>query len=724
MAALAAAAVAPPPPAATQFDWHHPGKPDLTDPAVRATLPVDLRVALSDPRHRLVLATPCLDWKEVPGAAAGDPPQGMSLSQGSFDLLCTIGGVLSPWLRSRPNALLLSHVPEHGSKMFFAWVLVGGLDLDVKYRTLAALLSAVQSAKQACGSDDRLVLKSDAFFEDEARPAHGSGSAMDRAWMYELTGGMMCGAEDADTKPLALLRRAVEPKRKSAGRDLAPSTYCRFLQSLKSLSGANSSFIQDALQDSSTPNDEIAEYVAAQWRQLVESGYPFSLAGGMAQKNMELAAASSLIRGTDADKETAFKQMFENLLNKAPLVDKCVRGDEIQPIISSLLGNFEQLAGIILPGDTWCTAHCLRAVEHELVKAKLEPLIDSWGQAPVEILSNVRSHFKQERAASAVNVKLAATGDDGGKGGMLSVSGMLATRSPEYLDTKKDVAKCTNFLEGLDTMLASKSKVWYMKAIKQLSSGRQAGTGDEMETASKFVAEWKRYWPMAISRDDSGEVHEDVQGEEYPDQDVEALLDGEWHKVRWILLKQLMERWKDNIAPGSDDSYSDFATLHGVSTVMLDTMKLLKLARDGESKHDVCTCTGFMEHIRTMERRTRALPEGSAAREQAVGQMVSILMAGLKEFGERWSKQWVKPVNFGEDLVTSFADKKCFIMRRMDRVNKVSDTMHELREVLPVLFRGDVWEDPLNPSKPAMKPNPPAETPDQGDQHLVNSSPD
>ena len=125
---------------------------------------------------------------------------------------------------------------------------------------------------------------------------------------------------------------------------------------------------------------------------------------------------------------------------------------------------------------------------------------------------------------------------------MLSASGIMASRTPAYLETKKEVAGCPNFLEGLDAMLGSQSKLWYMKATRHLVSHKQITGSDEMETASKFVVDWNKYWPMAISRDRQGEVHPEVQGEEFDDADVECLLGGDWHEVKWIRLKQLIEK--------------------------------------------------------------------------------------------------------------------------------------------------------------------------------------
>ena len=61
------------------FDWHHVGSPDLQDPVVVSVLAHDLPVVLSDVNHTFVTATPCLHWRDVPGALPTDPPVGKSI---------------------------------------------------------------------------------------------------------------------------------------------------------------------------------------------------------------------------------------------------------------------------------------------------------------------------------------------------------------------------------------------------------------------------------------------------------------------------------------------------------------------------------------------------------------------------------------------------------------------------------------------------------------------
>ena len=168
------------PPVLPTFDWHHEGSPDLKDPAVVAALPVDLKVHLSDVKHRFARATPCLSWTKVPGATPADPPIAIALDQDDLDLLCLVGGITIKWLRTQSNALLLSHVPSHADGLLAALIGLGGLDLDVTYYEKSPLLDAVTAAKLACGDDNRLRLGADAFFEDQPRPAIGSGSSAAR----------------------------------------------------------------------------------------------------------------------------------------------------------------------------------------------------------------------------------------------------------------------------------------------------------------------------------------------------------------------------------------------------------------------------------------------------------------------------------------------------------------------------------------------------------------
>jgi len=653
---------------------------------------------MTDVDHRLIKATPCLQWKDVPGALPTDPPLARSVSQYDLGLICMAGGFASPWLKQLSSALLISHDPAHANAMFDAWTGPGGLDLDVAYHDLGVLLRAVHDAKMAVPEDSRLSLVEVAFFPNEPKPLAGAGSANTRKWMYAFSGSMLLGEDDSDTKALAWLQKSVQPRLLSVSRDLSTDTHCRILSSLLSLARKQDQFIADALGDSNTPVEEIAEYVGDLWRRLIETGYPFLMEGKVAQRNMELGRAASLLNGDLSQKEAAFRHLFIQLSKDKRLIRKCVEEDVVHQDPQRLVANFEQLAGDVLPGVRWFTTHCVEAVEHELIKLKLEHLLNSWGDNPIEILSNLKQHLKQERAAVALVAK-SAGGDLGAERGLNGTSGFEAKKDPAFLETKARLSSGSmNFLSALDIMLDSPSKIWYMKAINKMTLASQ--NTSEMEACTKHVWEWKRYWPMAISRDTSGKVHGNVQGECFPEEEVSHLLNGLWHQVDWVRLVQLMEAWTDDVQPEDSAHLGSFATLFSVKDILFKTMRLLKLASDGENEDEPSTCLGFMAAILKLERRSRALPEGSSARGQAVENVIAVFQNGLEEFGERWAKQWAKPTNYNEPLVLTFADSKCFIMRELDELIDIADTLHKFKRVLPNIMDGGAFAPKKKKHKP------------------------
>ena len=699
LAAPAVAAAALPAPLA--FDLHHDGRPDLTDPVVVSALAANLRVQLTDLDRGLIKATPCLKWQPVPGAAPADPPIAMSFLQEDLDLLTVAGGISTDWLAGRPNSLLVSHSPAHANDMFLAWVGSGNLDLSITYRSMPQLVDAVVAAKVCCGKDNRLLLEEKAFFANEDRPATGGGSAVDRSWMYAFEGMFLVGDDVMETRALAYLQKAVSNKAQSAGRDLAGDNYCRILQSLRRIASFRSPWVEQSLSDPDTPNEEIAEYVADLWKQLVVTGYPFQLEGRLAQRNKEIGLADSLLHGKDGDRETAFQSMLPALVSDSMLVAKCIRDGSGMQSTHSLEANFEQLATFMLPGVKWSTADCLRAVEHELAKAKLETLILSWGNSPLDVLSNLRAHIRHEESAVESTIK-SSEASEGADRGLNSASGIDAKKMPAFLDTLKRVKRCTNFLSVLDTLLDTASKPWYMKGIRKMLLASQNTV--EMESCSGLLEEWAMYWPMAISRDEQDIVEEDVQGKSFPEEEVNLLLDGKWDKVDWVRLLQLLELWKDRVQPGEGTFIGNFATLTGVKELLFNTMRLLKLARVGESGDALTTCTGFMNKILRLERRSQSLPKGTPARRRAVDNVVAVFKQGLKEFGHRWAKQWTKPVNYTEPLITSFADKHCFVMLRFEKLDQVADNLHDIADVLPVLFEGGTFKSETEIA-PMQRPN-------------------
>ena len=422
---------------------------------------------------------------------------------------------------------------------------------------------------------------------------------------------------------------------------------------------------------------------------------------------MELDLAGSMCHGSEAQKEKAFQSMFPQMITEYHFVSSCIKDESGLQSDSTLLGNFEQLAGEVLPGVKWSSVNCLQSVEHELKKLKLDSLIGSWGSSLREILSTLRAHFKQERIVSnqgkAFNAVGAADSDKGP--GLNSASGLKASRTPDFLLTKQQVASCSNFMDVLDTLLQSQSKPWFLKGIRQLNKHPAI---EEMETCSKFLNDWDKYWPMAISRDDSGTIHEAVQGESFPEEQVEHLLKGDCHLVDWIILCQLMDKWMDGVEPEEDMSYSQYTTLCSVKSLMVKTMKVLGLAHAGDSEDDPCTCVGFMNKVIRLQRRSRAIKQGSKARAISEQNVQDVFMKGLKEFGARWSRQWLKPVNYSEPIVRTFAETGCFVMKRFDKLDKVADQVYDFQDVLPGLVNMEMLGSPAGQAAPLyQKPNRP-----------------
>ena len=97
-----------------------------------------------------------------------------------------------------------------------------------------------------------------------------------------------------------------------------------------------------------------------------------------------------------------------------------------------------------------------------------------------------------------------------------------------------------------------------MKSVQKLP--KSSSSVDEMESCSKHVLGWPRYWAMAVSRDGSGKINDEVQGEAFEEDDVEHLLAGEWHLVDWIRLVHMLEKSTDNVQPDPSDHLGKFYT--------------------------------------------------------------------------------------------------------------------------------------------------------------------
>lgn len=182
------------------------------------------------------------------------------------------------------------------------------------------------------------------------------------------------------------------------------------------------------------------------------------------------------------------------------------------------------------------------------------------------------------------------------------------------------------------------------------------------------------------------------------------LLDGNWHQVDWVHLVQLMEGWTDHVQEDDSAHLGKYATLVSVKELLLKTMKMFGLSKAGATTDTPVTCTGFKDKVLQLERRTRAIPNESAARRRAISNVIEVFKQGLKEFGQRWAKQCTRPTKYDECPIATFDDKNYFVMRRFDKLDKVADQLHDFVDVLPEISEGGTFWQNQAPLQRANKP--------------------
>ena len=202
----------------------------------------------------------------------------------------------------------------------------------------------------------------------------------------------------------------------------------------------------------------------------------------------------------------------------------------------------------------------------------------------------------------------------------------------------------------------------------------------EIESCSKYTDNWDRYWTIGLATKPNGDVIKEAQGLVQSAEDIEALLSGRWGHVDWIEVMQSIELHCYDIEPDHSASYSQCATLTAVKKTNCTTMQMLHLAKSTD--RDNFTAAGFMERIIELERRSRALPEGSVARDSVEEELVAILKEGLNEFGKRWADQFKVPVNYMEPMAEDFSHTNCSIYNRLDTAEDTANKVFQFRHVL------------------------------------------
>ena len=172
-----------------------------------------------------------------------------------------------------------------------------------------------------------------------------------------------------------------------------------------------------------------------------------------------------------------------------------------------------------------------------------------------------------------------------------------------------------------------------------------------------------------------------AQGVNQSEENTEALLSGNWGSgVNWIEILEGTELKCFDIEPSSKSSLYNFATLTAVKEILNKSMTLLKIAKSSDT--GTYTSNGFMDRIISLERRSRALPKASVARQNAREELVQAFKDGLDEFGERWANQFKRPVNYMEPMLDTFSDANRFIFNTLDTLEDTAGKVFQFQHVL------------------------------------------
>ena len=147
----AAAPVAPAAPAGSTFRFTHTGSPDYTNAAVLRALGDNPLVHLEGNDHPLLQATSFAQWDDSPAVAPATTSPGKCIKQSVLDSWFPIGGVVTDAFRAHPNFLLRSVRADKAGVFFAAHVVVGDLDLSIKY-TERTWQKALAASARACAA--------------------------------------------------------------------------------------------------------------------------------------------------------------------------------------------------------------------------------------------------------------------------------------------------------------------------------------------------------------------------------------------------------------------------------------------------------------------------------------------------------------------------------------------------------------------------------------------
>jgi hypothetical protein len=681
-----------------------PGSPDLAQPEELATL----LSTTGDPLIQVVTggaalkkATPFADW-----SAVGDQ---LFLPYSWVELWSLSSARPDDGVLEMDDALRLSILPEKASLIMDALLSVGGLALS-ECADAGDFSLRVAAAAAACAMDDRLRLTSADTCQAQPRKDEDTNlTARKRAardWFYVVTVESLC--EQGSLGALAILQFAVRPRFKAKDRDLFGSTFERLLTSLVHITASRSAVYATAVEEVTAGNaSSVADYVAETWKLILHEAraHGLKLPARASRRLIEIELWARTVFGSEEQKKSAFMEMFQAvMLPKLPCVALLL--DPRAGSLVELLGQFEQVAGLLMPGVGWANWPCAEAVDLELrpVKALLESM-QAQGLPAKERVANLRLHLRSTRFLSnsmSSQGQLKGTSGLDGAGGDLSSgsignSGLVAMRSASFLSTESKVAliiadKEPDIVQLFDALLGSESKIFYMVGVGAL---KKQTHNRVVESCSPLIPSFCYYWTAFLSQNEDGSPNLEAYGHPMQSEDVDHLLKGHFHLVNWIRVAQSIDLWCHGVHPDVDASYGDYETLVDVQRVVGKTLRLLRI--EDEMASGAGSFTHIMGRILKMHRRAGALPAEGGARADHHANVQKTLKDALEEGGDRWARQWRAPVDYSTPLYHTFLTPAAYNIHGLDDVEEMSEQIFKMKKVLPSMFGGS-WAANMSPA--------------------------
>jgi hypothetical protein len=706
--------------AVSLWDFEHEGSPDYDDVDDVAALGGDAPLKTQNPNHPLMISTPWANWEEIEGADPDVDPSTFTIGQSWWDLWC-LEGCTSQWLQGRTNALRYSVLPSAGGEVFEALVSVGGLELGYRVSSAQKFLSMIRAAAAESAKDDRINLRKEDFFKHQGN-VDGSRPVASHAFAYAITGASIIESCE-DCSCLGRLGFAVRPRLLSTDRNGAGNCYLKVLDAIRSLTGVRSDFFKEVVSKPTAVNAlEVAEMLVNTW-QLLHNHSPNLYTGARpVSRAMEMELSARLAFGTDVQRGAAFTESFKSILEPHPRIRKVIGMSE--GTMSEVIGRFEHVAVLLVPGARWDTVACAAAVEVRL--AEWMPLVSSLGDlSGVEVIERLRKAVSLQPGGGGNGRGAEAGAIEGGKGGV-GASGQEALKLQTFLDAAVEIteildAEEPNVMALFDTLLDSGNKLLYMLATQQLTKK----TGNQViQDCSPFMSEFSLYWAQCLG-DGVEEAEKRLQGKRVDGYGMESLLAGDWHLVPWVLICSDLARWVDGTKEGISENLHDFETLTRVQAVQISTFKMMRLdmhstgtgttnsssegseANSGASRSHASpgrrtgsqagsaqrvSYDSLFKRILRLQAKSGMMPAGSKPRLNHEHNVRSILCLMLKAAGQRWHRQFAGEVNYTAVLQTCFLTDSSYVLNELEKMEKVAGQLYEYKETLPALLGS--WEEP------------------------------